>query len=1039
MQVTIPLDSFIDIELLKPVKPGGISLGGAYNQLPAGYSELMPPVKGLSNQVKHEYSITGLDIYAWNDTGNGNGTWVPYHIYEAVTAIVEENTGDGAIDLSSLQQGYWQFTEPDKYNKIRLLSQHMFSYASGSDTVLTGLDAKTFVRKDIFCYEHILKEIDINWKAEPLDTLYPKATSITLNGVTFNFIDLAGSVKSNTVSGSNSLYIQSTGGRMLIGLPTPVTTFTLDFGPNQHDISITPLTTVYTPGEYGQALAQEKHLAPLYLTRDQQNTSVVYNDINQPVIGILLNITSTILPDFNGDLVIGGHFKLPDQYLPVTNPPAHHEIEANKALLSVSLFNRSFDLQTVQTRQNGDLQGVVGMWPMDSNADIVGNNKGQISGSPDQLQGFYASNGNQALQLHKVYAYTANNDALVIPFSPSLKIETGSFSIAATAIFDPFSAGVSTLLYKVNKDPLTGYKKGFALHLSREAIIPGTIYNDQASVPGFSIWFTCYEGLQSSGIKATGKYTVDCATSKLTAMQYKQILVSVNRITGKVDIFIDRINSASVAIPPQLALIDLQPKVTYLNQLSYLADSLQKRQIDNPITQNQVISDLQILNNNLNKTIQPVWRPDTTFAVAVKTKDVVDQNERGAVEQTQIFGFRTAGPIGHFQQQSAVYQALAQQDRTAEFKLADLKNYVDYERSFPDAQGRYDLSKPVFYHNPEISLFFLQPYINAMYANWDSYNGLPAVQSSLEVQLLDLSGGVLSPQLVWAQLPEVSIDKTNYKSLPPDQQILFLMGEAASEDSCNPSPLYVKRRTKQGSYQFPDLSANKLYTAVFNAVYQRTGQGIQKTEVHRFSLKSSRFANFQEQVSSFILTPVTGPGQYALYVIPVSFSTDVINNTLKPLLDDNTANDPAAVLSYAVKFDRLVFGGLQLKNLRTAENTIVSLIVNSNPANGNDKKLLGILITNPEPFNDPKLPSDLLADTVKLTLTRADNTVVNPDQFIYIHSRDTSAVFITNTVMDIPSGNMQLSFRYKIFNGTDYQTLYEDYHSPTIAATSYLQ
>ncbi|MET3502606.1 hypothetical protein ABIC45_004230 [Mucilaginibacter rubeus] len=1034
-QVTIPMDSFIDIELLKPVKPGAVLLGGGNNQLPAGYSELVPPVKGLSNQVKHEYSLTGLDIYAWNDTGNGNGSWVPYHIYEAVTAIVQENTGDGTIDLSTLVQGYWQFTEPDKFNKIRLLSQHMFSYAQSSETVLAGLDAKNFVRKDIFCYESILKEIDTNWRSEALDMIYPKGSSLTLNGVTFNFVDIQGAVKTNTVNGDKSLFIESTGGSILIGLPTPVTTFTLDFGPNQHDISITPLITVYTPGDYGQAIAQEKHLPPLYLTRDQQNTSVIYNDVNQPVIGILLHVTTTILPDFNGDLVIGGHFRLPDDYLPSGTPQVYHEIEANKAMLAVSLFRRAFDQQAVQNRQYGDLQDAAGHWPMDSDADTLGFNKGLISGSPDLIPGYYS--GTKALQLHKMLAYTANNDALVIPFSPSLKIEDENFAMEFTAVFDSFSAGVSTLLSKVNTDPLTGYKKGFAVHLYREAAPQGVTYTDQAAVPGFNIWFTCYEGNRHSGIKATGKYTVDASTSALAEMQYKQILVSVNRSTATVDIFIDKVNMASAAIPQELALIDTLPKMTYLNQLSYLTEALQKRQIENPVKQDQLISDLVVLNNNLNKTIQPVWRPNTIFAVVVKSKDVVDQNPSGAVTQTQVFGFRTAGPVGHFQKQSAVYEALEKQDRTAEFKLADLKNYVDYERSFPDALGRYELSKPVFYHDPEISLFFLKPYINAMYANWEAYHGLPAVQSSLEVQLLDLSGNVLSPQLVWTQLPDVPIDKNNYKVLPLDQQILFLMGEAASEDQCNPRPLDLKRRTKQGSYQFPDLQPNKLYTAVFNAIYQPSGQEKTKNEVHRFSLKSSRFASFQAQASSFILSPVAGPGQFALYTQDVSFNSDTITHVMLPLLDDNTSNDPAVVMSYAVKFDRMVFGGLQLKNLGAAENSTITLIRNINPAT-NERKLLGILITNPEPFNDPKLPAGLLADTVKLTMKRTDNTSIGPDHFIYIHSRDTSSVFVTNAAMDLSPGSIQLSFRYKIFNGGDYQTDHEDYNSPEIAITPYL-
>jgi hypothetical protein len=115
---------------------------------------------------------------------------------------------------------------------------------------------------------------------------------------------------------------------------------------------------------------------------------------------------------------------------------------------------------------------------------------------------------------------------------------------------------------------------------------------------------------------------------------------------------------------------------------------------------------------------------------------------------------------------------------------------------------------------------------------------------------------------------------------------------------------------------------------------------------------------------------------------------------------------------------------------------VITLVINVNPEDDADKKILGILIRNPEPFNDPKLPADLLADTVKLTLTPVAGAVIGPEAFIYIHSRDTSAVFITNAAMDMPAGQMHLNFRYKLFNGNDYQTEHEDYSSPQITITT---
>ncbi|MGY0041046.1 hypothetical protein [Pedobacter sp. NJ-S-72] len=106
------------------------------------------------------------------------------------------------------------------------------------------------------------------------------------------------------------------------------------------------------------------------------------------------------------------------------------------------------------------------------------------------------------------------------------------------------------------------------------------------------------------------------------------------------------------------------------------------------------------------------------------------------------------------------------------------------------------------------------------------------------------------------------------------------------------------------------------------------------------------------------------------------------------------------------------------------------MVINTDPAG--PKRLLGILIRNPEPFNNPKLPVELLSDTVELSLTLPDQSVQLPQTFIYIHSRDTSAVFITNTAMNLPAGDIKLHFRNKIFNGNDYLTEHTDYTSPVI-------
>lgn len=1031
MNVTIPMDSFIDIELLKPVKPDLQKLGGASNQLADGYSELMPPQKGLGNQVRHEFQLTGLEIFAWkHDPASNTGSWQPYRIYEAVTAIVAGNTGADKVELNNLKDGYWQFTEPNKYNKIRLLSQNMFSFANQSTSASSDLDGLNFRRKDLFCFENITKETVINWKDEPVDTAYSAEQTISLKGESFTFNQVTGKVRFNGEYGGNSMYMETTGGMFTLNLSKPVAYLKLDFGPNESNIQVDYVQKAYNIGSFGRLNRRDRVVKSEPFSPATGNTSKIYKDTSNPIDKVVLRFAKQTALDFDGNLILGGHFTFDDRFISSGNLPAHHVEEADKALLFATLFGRSFTPQEVTSGTYHTLPGTVSQWALNNTFDRVGVQHGLISGSPDKVPGFYEKNQNQIETLNYIYTFGSNTDALIVPASPQLKVESGSFAFEISAVFNPFNAGISTLMSKVNEDPVTGHKKGFAIHLYQDTPgTLGTVYTKD-TLPSFKIFVTFYDGTEISGLQVSEKYSLDCATGLLLEKQYKQVLLSVNRETNTVDIFVDKIrkeSSSQIGIKPYT----IQPAITCLNQISYLSESLQRRQEENNLTKEGLIQEVKLLGDGLSKTIQPVWRPDTTYAISVTTRDVVNGNTSGAQQKTHIFGFKTAGPVGHFQDQSKRYKELVKEDRASGFKLANLKHYIDYERSFPDAQSRYDLSKPVFCHQPKISLLFTKPYLNAMYANWDNYKGLPPVKSSLELQLIDPFGLPISPEVIWEQLPDKEITLDNFKSLPQDQQILFLMNLSAQADSCNENPITIKKRTKQGAYQLPDLQPNRLYTALFNAVYQPEGKSVKKQEVHKFSFKTSRFASFAEQVGSFVLPQEKSETPYAVYPQHVGFTADKIATKLLPLIDDNPENDPVEVLNYAVKFDRLVYGGLGLKNLQPVEGTMISLVVNVNPEHPEDKKILGILIRNPEPLNDPKMPVSSLADTVKLTLT-AGQTATGPEQFIYVHSRDTSSVFITNTIMNIPAGDMQLSFRYKIFNGDNYETLHEDYITPVI-------
>ncbi|OCX54250.1 hypothetical protein BEL04_08310 [Mucilaginibacter sp. PPCGB 2223] len=1026
--VTIPLDSFIDIELLKPVIPGSF-LGGAENQLPDGYSEMIPPQKGISNQNKHQYEVASLDIYAWSPALN---SWQPYNVYEAVTAIVSSNAGPDAIDLSQLKPGYWQFTDKNKYNKIRLLSQNMFSYANGSDKNLLAMAARNFKNKDIFCYETVQKEIVVNWKLVAGGTVYPPDTPNNVQLLTFTFNGVNGRVSQDPSFNNLSLRIDGNQGQLDIRFPSPIAVAKLNIGDNQNHIVVDFIKIVPIPMLFGRVFEFDEVVSSVTLVPGQQQTQVAYNNVNVPIDHVRLTFIPVALPDYEGNIVFGGHYQLPaNLVVPGLNP----NVEQAKGLMFATWYNQSFTGVQVLALDYQGATGVVAQWRLDTLIDGIHGLKGFAVGRPAKVPGFYAPDAQQVQQQHQVYYFVSVNDAVIVPYDPLLKVENSSFSFEVTAEFSPFSAGISTLLYKVKQDPLSGNKRGYSLHLVQTtAANPATFYNTGATVPAFSILLTCYSGKTSSAITATESYTVDCNTSKVSRAQYKRILISVNRETGKVDVYIDKVLKISADIPAELAPYAVPDTYTYLDQLSYVTGVLQRRVADNGPTPAGLLNEVQILSDTINKTVQPVWRPNTIFAIKITTQDRVNdsQNVPSANIKTHIFGFKTAGPLGHFHQQSAVYKALADADKSNAFKLSTLQSYIDYQRSYPDAQGRYNLSKPVLCHDPQVKLFFTQPYLNAMFSNWDSYLGMEAVSSSLQLQLIDTGGNILTPQLVWEPPHTTLIDDSNYTSLPADQQLLYLFNRAASQGGCDPMSSPLLKTLRRATYHFDDLQPNRLYTALFTGVYGANNDAV---EVYKFSFISSRYATFTAQAGSYVLDATAGSEKYAVYKANVAFTQDYIDNTLKLLIDNDPTDDPAQTIQYSTPFDRMVFGGLKQGTLEPFNYTVIRPVINADPADAANRKILGVIVYNPEPFNDPKLPSDALAGTVAATLTLPDTTIIGPDQFITIYSRDNSAVFITNTAMNIPSGSMQLSFIYKIFDGTNY-VLQEQYDGPGISITA---
>jgi hypothetical protein len=113
---------------------------------------------------------------------------------------------------------------------------------------------------------------------------------------------------------------------------------------------------------------------------------------------------------------------------------------------------------------------------------------------------------------------------------------------------------------------------------------------------------------------------------------------------------------------------------------------------------------------------------------------------------------------------------------------------------------------------------------------------------------------------------------------------------------------------------------------------------------------------------------------------------------------------------YADHFDRLVDGILRVGPLDPPAGTDFN-IVRERGSNA----VLGIIVRNREPFNDPKVPAADIASTIVLAQGN-----LPPAAFTTIHSKDRSKAFIGNASLNVTLSDLVFTFTYLEYNGAAY-------------------
>ncbi|WP_347220134.1 hypothetical protein [Chryseobacterium sp.] len=475
-------------------------------------------------------------------------------------------------------------------------------------------------------------------------------------------------------------------------------------------------------------------------------------------------------------------------------------------------------------------------------------------------------------------------------------------------------------------------------------------------------------------------------------------------------------------------------------------------------SQAAVEADMKLMQEAMSKVVQPVWRPNSVYYINLKLKDNVNGDTPHIIDY--YFAFKTAGPIGHFEKKNEKYiedlkdkngnPIPGKKKNIDEYPITSLKSYIDQKKSYPNVDGDLLMSKPLFYGNKQckIEFFFTKPYVYNMLKNWSAHTGMGVKEiiGSINIVIKDPITNVSVPyplpetwtkkETVPGVIPSWAEDDPN---LPLGIQQMFNYvnhvnqgntGMACSIKLGDP----VKPKSYKYSVELEDLNPEKLYTAIVYNAFDDDGDGLYKPQpaptsedpdkmyeenqkIHEFVFRTSKYRDFKEQVESYKLKEYDDKNEVigqkdAIYEVKANLKQEQLNDLY--ILASKGAENPnlkALANTYSELFDRAFEGVMGLKPLNPPTHTEFVKIKNAN----ND--VVALLIRNPEPFNDPRIPLNDMKECLKVL----NGLNKHNDNFQLIYAKDYSQILVMHKSNKIKDSKLALEFNYKSWDGTKYE------------------
>ncbi|MDP1728442.1 MAG: hypothetical protein Q8M15_16780 [Bacteroidota bacterium] len=1019
----VPLDSYIDIEFAHtPLlvnnfeSNSNIKIRG--NTETPDYQITVPPQHGHRDQAVHQFELSKVNVKALKQTG-ATYEWVNYSIWDNLI----NGMGLGSTELSTTEEAvkalptaYWQQVEKGsgKLNKLRILAQDMFNFLNQSSPGQYKMEYFGVDPAKIYCSKNTITETCYDWENQSIDNWYAPETlqkldavlSVLLHDNLGRVVESTGSYGSSpTVTLDHALQSESSKGIEIYFIKS-VKTVKLKFN--------IPITDI---NDYRGTEVKVCYFKKVEDGVDGNgNVKYKYNQVSQSTD--LLFVNNVDPKCYSKEYTSSGGIDkvvitAMNYFYGAAGCPAALSFAKASELgsnLGYNYFNGIIaNVIMYNNGSNSSFYPIVS-WPLNNtyNEDPVpgmyyinswpsGTFDGTLIGSPNHagtttpnIMGYQFDNG-QGIDIA-----APNNDSI-----GEFQTERGTVPYLTNRF--GFSCYIKTNNKSTDKRIIIDKRRWLRLPFATSSANAILITGYTNWIEGFTVYLKncrlhidiCYDQINT--------YSYDLLD--LTDNAWHQIYFDYEAGTRKLNVKIGNTFVAyNIVLPDIFGIGKTIPKSINLQKICYITveDDLYNQIIPSSEKMEQEAKDL---NNGITKTIQPIWKPDTVYAIEVSGNHKIIGGTSANHSQNFVILFQTKGTVGHFHQylhngniiKQSRFKRLSDTNipnpiKEEDFILANLKHYIDYERSYPNPNGDIGRAKPLFYHNPLISLFYIKGYAKTMFKEWTSINGLAAKQYDLIVEIINPDTNVaVGSTIDWKFQTDYFVE--------PNLRILNNIKQNIVEGyNCNNSFIgNLRRKSYNLEYSLTtNLLPEKLYLV---DVFSKNTANNQKVKIHSFNILTSRYSDFENQINSINLD-INDEAIYS--TIEDDFSEEWTK--LGTIIDDTVADEFKS--NYPDKFERVMdYAFKRIRNLPPATATEILAFKNTSP--NPDKQLL--LIRNPEPFFDPRIPDSFIYDTENGCLKFRHNSVID-NNIKMIFSKDRTQAFIYNNSLNIQSQSWDVLF-----------------------------